>query len=104
MSLRTFQRCRDPTASARPLTSEQSAHTWKFAEILAQATDVLGSQAEAEAWMERPAIGLEQHRPIDLLTTPAGDRVPLGPSPWLPRLLGWLPTSVRRLHSYYGKA
>jgi putative toxin-antitoxin system antitoxin component (TIGR02293 family) len=22
--------------------------------------------------MERPAIGLEQHRPIDLLTTPAG--------------------------------
>jgi putative toxin-antitoxin system antitoxin component (TIGR02293 family) len=70
MSLRTFQRRRD--ATAKPLSSEQSARTWKFAEILAEATGVFGSQAEAEAWMERPAIGLEQHRPIDLLTTPAG--------------------------------
>ncbi len=72
MSLRTFQRRRDPAAKARPLTAEQSGRTWKFAEILAKATEVFGSQAEAEAWMERPAIGLEQHRPIDLLTTPAG--------------------------------
>jgi putative toxin-antitoxin system antitoxin component (TIGR02293 family) len=40
--------------------------------ILAKATEVFGSQAEAEAWMERPATGLEQRRPIDLLTTPAG--------------------------------
>jgi putative toxin-antitoxin system antitoxin component (TIGR02293 family) len=70
MSLRTFQRRRD--ATDKPLSSEQSARTWKFAEILAEATEVFGSQAEAEAWMERPAIGLEQQRPIDLLTTPAG--------------------------------
>jgi putative toxin-antitoxin system antitoxin component (TIGR02293 family) len=75
MSLRTFQRRRDPAAKAKPLTAEQSARTWKFAEILAKATEVFGSQAEAEAWMERPAIGLEQHRPIDLLTTPAGVEV-----------------------------
>jgi putative toxin-antitoxin system antitoxin component (TIGR02293 family) len=33
---------------------------------------VLGSQEEAEKWLERPAIGLDQERPIDLLTTPAG--------------------------------
>jgi hypothetical protein len=45
---------------------------WKFAEILAKATDVLGTQAEAEQWLERPAIGLDQRRPIDLLGTPAG--------------------------------
>jgi putative toxin-antitoxin system antitoxin component (TIGR02293 family) len=46
-----------------------------FAEILAKATAVFGSQAEAERWLERPAIGLEQRRLIDLLTTPAGVRI-----------------------------
>ena len=29
-------------------------------------------------------------------------RIPLGPSPWLHLLLRWLPSFVRRLHSYYG--
>jgi hypothetical protein len=33
--------------------------------ILAKATAVLGSQEEAELWLEHPAIGLDQHRPID---------------------------------------
>ena len=56
----------------RPLRPEQSGRTWKFAEILAKATAVLGSQEEAEQWLERPAIGLNQRRPIDLLATPAG--------------------------------
>jgi putative toxin-antitoxin system antitoxin component (TIGR02293 family) len=44
----------------------------KFPEILAKATRVLGSQEEAGRWLRRPAIGLDQQRPIDLLTTPAG--------------------------------
>ena len=70
MSLRTFQRRKD--APAKPLSQEQSGRTWKFAEILAKATDVFGSQGEAEQWLERPAIGLDQRRPIDLLATPAG--------------------------------
>jgi putative toxin-antitoxin system antitoxin component (TIGR02293 family) len=70
MSLRTFQRRK--RASAKPLSREQSGRTWKFAEILAKATSVLGSQEEAEQWLERPAIGLDQRRPIDLLTTPPG--------------------------------
>jgi putative toxin-antitoxin system antitoxin component (TIGR02293 family) len=70
MSLRTFQRRRD--APLKPLSQEQSARTWKFAEILAKATAVLGSQEEAELWLERPAIGLDQRRPLDLLATPAG--------------------------------
>ncbi len=70
MSLRTFQRRRD--APARPLSQEQSGRTWKLAEILAKATSVLGSKEEAELWLQRPAMGLDQRRPIDLLATPAG--------------------------------
>jgi putative toxin-antitoxin system antitoxin component (TIGR02293 family) len=70
MSARTLQRHKG--ASAKPLSPEQSGRTWKFAEILAKATVVFGSQDEAEQWLERPAIGLDQHRPIDLLATPAG--------------------------------
>lgn len=70
MSLRTWQRRKD--APAKPLSQEQSGRAWKFAEILAKATDVFGSQTDAEQWLGRPAIGLDQHRPIDLLATPAG--------------------------------
>ena len=70
MSLRTFQRRKD--APARRLNQEQSGRTWKFAEVLAKATAVFGSQSEAEQWLERPATGLEQRCPIDLLATPAG--------------------------------
>lgn len=70
MSLRTFQRRKE--AGSKPLSQEQSGRAWKFAEILARAIDVLGSQEEAEKWLDRPAIGLDRHRPIDLLATPAG--------------------------------
>jgi putative toxin-antitoxin system antitoxin component (TIGR02293 family) len=70
MSLRTFQRHK--TTPARPLNQEQSGRIWKFAEILAKATSVFGTQDEAEQWLEQPAIGLDQHRPLDLLATPAG--------------------------------
>ncbi|MBV8455574.1 MAG: DUF2384 domain-containing protein, partial [Acetobacteraceae bacterium] len=70
MSVRTLQRRRE--GSTKPLSQEQSARTWKFAKILAKATEVFGSQQEAERWMERPAMALEQRRPIDLMTTPAG--------------------------------
>jgi putative toxin-antitoxin system antitoxin component (TIGR02293 family) len=70
MSLRTWQRRKD--APSKPLNQDQSGRAWKFAEILAKATDILGSQIEAEQWLERPATGLDQRRPIDLLGTPAG--------------------------------
>ena len=70
MSLRTFQRRKESPATK--LSQEQSGRTWKFAEILARATALLGSQKEAEQWLERPAIGLDQWRPIELLATPAG--------------------------------
>jgi hypothetical protein len=47
-------------------------HTGKFAEILTRATTLFRSQAAAEQWLKQPAIGLDQRRPIDLMTTPAG--------------------------------
>lgn len=70
MSLRTFQR--NKAAQTKPLSREQGSRTWKFAEILAKATAVLGSQEAAERWLERPAMGLNQMRPIDLLATSVG--------------------------------
>ncbi len=70
MSLRTFQRRRDEPSL--PLSIEQSGRAWKFAEILARATAVFGTQTEAEGWLDRAALALDGRRPIDLLATPAG--------------------------------
>lgn len=70
MSLRTFQRRKD--TPSKLLNPEQSGRTWKFAELLAKATALFGSQDEAELWFERAAFGLDGRRPIDLLTTTAG--------------------------------
>jgi putative toxin-antitoxin system antitoxin component (TIGR02293 family) len=70
MSLRTIQRHKE--APTKALSPEQSGRAWKLAEILAKATAVLGSQGEAERWLQQPAMGLDQRRPIDLLATPAG--------------------------------
>lgn len=70
ISLRTYQRRKD--APDKPLSPEQSGRTWKFAEILGRATELFGSQAEAEQWLERPAVALDRRKPIDLLSTPAG--------------------------------
>jgi putative toxin-antitoxin system antitoxin component (TIGR02293 family) len=70
MSSRTYQRRKD--APGKPLSKEQSGRAWTFVKILAKAMDTFGSQANAERWLERPAIGLDQRCPIDLLATPAG--------------------------------
>lgn len=70
MSLRTLQRRRaDPD---QPLSLEQGGRVWKFAEILAKASEVMGSQRDAEEWLNEPAIGLNGHKPLDLLSTSAG--------------------------------
>jgi putative toxin-antitoxin system antitoxin component (TIGR02293 family) len=73
ISLRTLQRKEKKPREL--LSHEQAGRTWQFAELLAKATMVFGAQDEAEQWFERPAIGLNQKRPIDLLTTPAGVKV-----------------------------
>lgn len=70
MSHRTYQR--HTAEDIRQLSPEQSGRAWKLAEILAKATSIFGSKEEAEQWLERPAIGLDQRKPIDLLATPAG--------------------------------
>lgn len=70
ISLRTYQRRRDTLD--RRLSPEQSGRAWKFAEILGRVIALFGSQEEAEAWLERPAMALDQRKPIDLLSTPAG--------------------------------
>ena len=57
---------REPTRPRNRVRNRQ------FAEVLAKAAKVLGSQQEAEQWLERPALGLDQRRPIDLLKTQAG--------------------------------
>jgi len=74
LSQRTLQRHnqRQKEKHAKPLNQEQSSRIWKFAEILAKATMVLGSKDDAEEWLQRPAIGLDSRRPIDLLATAAG--------------------------------
>ena len=69
MSLRTFQRVRH---EKKPLNSNRSSRLWKFAEVLAKATAVLGNQQKAEEWLAKPALGLNGHRPIDLLATRTG--------------------------------
>lgn len=70
MSQRTFQRLKE--SPGKTLDVEASGRLWQFAETFAQATDVLGSAEAAERWMATPAIGLDQRRPIDLMSTPAG--------------------------------
>jgi putative toxin-antitoxin system antitoxin component (TIGR02293 family) len=70
ISARTIQRRR--AAGAKSLSAEQSGRLWKFAEVFAQASEVLGSADKAAAWLSRPAMGLNRERPIDLLATPAG--------------------------------
>jgi putative toxin-antitoxin system antitoxin component (TIGR02293 family) len=70
VSMRTVQRRQ--LTPMKPLTADQSGRAWKFAEVLACATDVLGTQDAAERWLQQPAAALDQRRPLELLSTPAG--------------------------------
>jgi putative toxin-antitoxin system antitoxin component (TIGR02293 family) len=70
LSVRTVQR-RNQTPQ-KPLSPEQSGRAWKFAEVLAMATEVLGNQEAAEQWLDTPAVALDQRHPIDLLSTSIG--------------------------------
>ena len=70
VSVRTFQRIK--SAPEKHVSLELSGRAWMFAEVLAKATQVLGSQAEAEAWLDRPAMALEQAKPLELMETLTG--------------------------------
>lgn len=44
-------------------------------QILTQASEVFGGREDAEAWLSRPAVGLDGQRPIDWLQTAEGVHV-----------------------------
>ena len=49
-----------------------ASRTWHFAEVLAQAAEVMGGHDAAERWMAAPAAGLDGARPIELMRTLQG--------------------------------
>ena len=70
LSTRTLRRQKDqPTKSMPP---DLASKTWQLAETLALAGTVMGSRDAAERWMARPAMGLDDVRPIDLMQTLQG--------------------------------
>ena len=70
ISERSFARRKAAPKTRLPV--DESERLWRFAEVLGHATRVFGSQAEAEHWLDRPAIGLDHRKPIDLLRTHPG--------------------------------
>jgi putative toxin-antitoxin system antitoxin component (TIGR02293 family) len=73
ISARTLMRLKaEPN---KRLGVEQSGRVWRFTEMLAKAEDVLGSSERALEWMLKPAMALENRRPIELLTTPVGSQL-----------------------------
>src|SRR5918994_1884974 len=73
VSERSFARRKAAPKTRLPI--DESERLWRFAEVLGHATRVFGSQAEAEHWLDRPAIGLDHRKPIDLLRTHPGTRL-----------------------------
>jgi putative toxin-antitoxin system antitoxin component (TIGR02293 family) len=73
VSERSFARRK--AAPKMRLPTDEGERLWRFAEVLAHATSVFGSQGEAEHWLDRPAIGLDHRKPIDLLRTHPGTRL-----------------------------
>ena len=69
VSERTLQRGKD---ADRRLDSNASDRLLRLAAITEHAIDVLGSQDEAERWLLKPALALDQRRPIDLLQSSEG--------------------------------
>lgn len=73
ISLRTLHRKKG--AQGDTLSVAQGGRTFKFAEVVAKASVVLGSREAAVQWLTAPAIGLEQQKPMDLLATPMGTQL-----------------------------
>lgn len=69
---RTLQRKRNSNTRNAKLSTAQGNRLWNFAALLARATEVFGDPEEAENWILRPSIGLNNQRPIDLLRSSPG--------------------------------
>jgi putative toxin-antitoxin system antitoxin component (TIGR02293 family) len=70
ISVRTFMRLK--AEPDKLLDADRSGRVWRFMQLLAKARDVLGSTQLAVEWMRKPAMALENRRPIELLTTEVG--------------------------------
>lgn len=77
MSKRSFQRRKQAVERepGKKLNIHEGSQLWKFAEVLAQATQTLGSREAAERWLATPQIALDRQRPIELLTTWPGTKM-----------------------------
>lgn len=73
VSLRTLHRKKG--ADNDTLSVAQGGRTFKFAEVVAKATLVLGTREAAVQWLTSPAMGLDQQKPVDLLATPVGTQL-----------------------------
>lgn len=71
ISLSTLQRRKTKIDPPR-LSTEQSNRCWRFARFLGHAIRVFGSEDAASVWMNKPAIGLENRKPVELLATYPG--------------------------------
>ena len=71
ISLAAIQRRKGKIDTQR-LSTEQSSRCWRFARILGHAIGVFGSEDAASVWMNKPATGLENRKPVDLLETYPG--------------------------------
>jgi putative toxin-antitoxin system antitoxin component (TIGR02293 family) len=74
ISSRTYHRIKSGEDKAR-MDADQSARLWNFGEVLARAEEILGSREAAREWLRKQAIGLEGHRPLDLMETPQGAEI-----------------------------
>jgi len=70
ISGRTLRRHRETPKKAMP--PDLASKTWLFAETLARASEVFGARDAAEEWLTKPAVGLDDQRPVDLLQTVQG--------------------------------
>ncbi|QHI97883.1 DUF2384 domain-containing protein [Xylophilus rhododendri] len=73
ISLRTLHRKKG--AQGDTLSVAQGGRTFKFAEVVAKASVVLGNRETAVQWLTSPAMGLDRQKPIDLLATPMGTQL-----------------------------
>jgi putative toxin-antitoxin system antitoxin component (TIGR02293 family) len=69
ISERTLQRAQ---TGNKLLDSNASDRALRLAAITEQAIETLGSQEAAELWLSKPAMGLDQRKPIDLLQSTEG--------------------------------
>lgn len=73
ISARSFAR-RKASPGTR-LSPHESSNVWRLAQLMTQATRVLGAQEAAERWFSQPALALSNRRPIDLLKTLPGTQL-----------------------------